>query len=263
MLIIGEKINSTRRPVQAAVARRDEAFIHDLAKRQVQAGAGMLDVNCGTLEDEEPEALAWAVRIAQDAGGVPISIDTPNACAMEAALKVHRGKPLINSITAQRERLEGMLPIIKGYSCSVIALCMNDDGVPELAEGRVEVARYLVEALAGVGVSPPDIYLDPLVEPVSVAPGGVRVVLDTIERLRELFPECHIICGVSNVSFGLPRRSLLNRSFLGMCMAFGADAVIVDPEDRDLMATLRASDTLLGRDEFCAQYMAAFHEGLL
>lgn len=263
MLIVGERINTSRKAISPAVEKRDLRFIQNVARKQAEAGANMLDVNCGTLGEEEPEALAWLVKTVQEAVDLPLCIDSPNPVAVKAALEVHKGLALVNSITAERERFRRLVPIIRDHGSSVVALCMDDDGIPETPEGRLDVARRLMDALAGEGVAPERIYFDPLVRPISTGSESGVIVLETIRALRKDFPGAHVICGLSNVSFGLPARSLLNQAFLLMCMASGLDAVILDPQDSMLMALLLAGEALLARDQFCMNYIAAHRAGKL
>lgn len=263
MLIVGERINTSRKAIEPAVRERDAEFIRKVAREQVAAGATFVDVNAGTLVGEEPEALKWLVETIQSAIDVPLCIDSPNPVAIEAALKVHKGKAMINSITAERERFEGIAPLVKEYGCSVVALCMDDRGMPESAEDRFRIASELVERLTQMGIPQGDIYIDPLVRPISTGSNNGLLVIDTIRKVMEGFDGVHTICGLSNISFGLPARRLLNQAFLIMCMTAGLDAVILDPLDDRLMALLAAGRALLDKDEFCMDYIAAHKAGRL
>ncbi|NLG84356.1 MAG: methyltetrahydrofolate cobalamin methyltransferase [Firmicutes bacterium] len=263
MLIIGERINTSRKAMAPAVAARDADFIRAEAKAQVEAGATLIDVNCGTFMAEEPELLAWLVETVQGAVEVPVCLDSPNPAALENALPRHKGRAMINSITAEKERWEKVLPLVLTYNTRVIALTMDDRGMPETAEERLKVAARLVENLVREGVKEDDIFIDPLVRPVSTGNQYAMVVYETIRRVREEFPRVHTVCGLSNVSFGLPARKLINQAFLVQTMAAGLDAVILDPLDKRLMSLLYAGELLLGRDEYAAGYLSAFREGKL
>jgi 5-methyltetrahydrofolate--homocysteine methyltransferase len=256
MIIVGERINTSRKAIEPAVRNRDSAFIQQTAKEQMDAGANYIDVNAGTLLSDEPAALEWLVKTVQTVVNLPLCIDSPNAKATEAALSVHQGKALINSISGETNRFNAMLPLVTKYKTSVIALGMDDEGIQETPEKQLEKAKELGKKLFDAGVPPPDVYFDPLVRPISASPESGHLVLETIRLLKANFPESHIICGLSNVSFGLPQRKLLNTSFLIMGISAGLDAAILDPLDKRLMSLLAASRVLLNQDEFAAEYIA-------
>lgn len=263
MLIIGERINTSRKAVAPAVGARDEEFVRGEAQNQAGAGADYLDVNCGTFVHEEPELLEWLVRTAQSAVDAPLCLDSPNPAALRRALAAHRGRALINSITAERERWEKVLPLVKEYGTRIIALTMDDDGMSESAEERFKVGARLVEDLTKNGVAPEDIFIDPLVRPVSTGTHYAVVVYETIRRIRREFPGVHTVCGLSNVSFGLPARKLVNQTFLVQAMQAGLDAAIVDPLDKRLMSLIYAGELLLDRDEYAANFLSAFRQDRL
>lgn len=264
MIIIGELINGTRKPIARAIAERDAEYIQSLACEQAKAGAAYVDVNAGTTGAKEIEDLAWLVEVVQGVVSVPLSLDSPNPEALERALEVYRGpKPLINSVTAEAERVEKVLPLVVSSGASVIALCLSDRGMPADAEERVAVAKELVEKIMGAGVEPGRIFIDPVVVPEGTDHRAGSWVLDAIGQLRTLFPDCHITGGLSNVSYGLPERRLLNRVFLAMCIGRGLDSAVIDPLDREMMATIYAAEALAGRDEWCMSYLQAFREGKL
>lgn len=267
MLIVGERINTSRKVkgepvIENAVRARDAEFFIDLARKQMDAGAHYIDVNAGTLLEGEPDAMEWLVVTVQEAlGGVPCSIDSPNPAAIERALKVHKGQALINSITAEKDRYAAVLPFVKKYETKVIALSMGDSGIPTDTEGRLTVARELIGNLLNEGVKPENIYSDPLVYPIATGSNYGLAVLETIRTVKEEFPEVQTIGGLSNVSHGMPVRKYLNQAFAVMCMTAGIDAAIIDPMDKQLMALIYAAEALRGRDEYCAEYIAAAREG--
>jgi len=261
--IIGEKINGTRAQVGEAIADRDAEYIRSLALRQAEAGAERIDVNAGTRPDREPDDLAWLVETVQEATSVPLCLDSANPAALEAALAVTRVAPLINSITGEKARLSGVLPLAVRFGCPVIVLALDDSGVPQEVADRLAVLRPLVAAVREAGIADDMIYVDPLVMAVATGDHAGLVALDTIAAVRAEFPGTHITAGLSNVSFGLPARRLVNRTFLTLAVAAGLDTAIADPLDRDLMATLRATELLLGRDRRCLSYTRAYRAGLL
>jgi cobalamin-dependent methionine synthase I len=264
MLIIGERINSTRKSIAPAVKERNAAFLQEEARKQAAGGAHYLDCNAATVgRDEEPEALCWLVQTVQAVVDLPISLDSPNPDALEAALKVHRGTPILNSITGEREKRDRLLPLVREYGARVIALCMDDEGMPRSSEDRVRVGARLVEGLFAAGIPEEDVIIDPLLVPVSVDTQNGNHALQAIAELRRRYPRSPISVGLTNVSFGLPERRWLNRAMLLLAMGAGLDAVICDPTDRELMAMLTAAEAVLGRDEFCAGYLAAARAGRL
>lgn len=263
MLIVGDRINTSRKSIVAAVRDRDAATVQEIARRQVEAGAEWLNINMYSFIQDEAECMEWTVRMVQQAVNVPLSLDSHDPEVIEVGLKVHQGKAVVNSITGERKNLKRVLPLVQEHGCSVIALCMDDAGVPDTAQGRFEIAFYLVEVLTGAGISRDDIYLDPLVQPIGIDFKSGSVVLESTQMIASQIEGVHLICGLNNVSSGMPQRSLLNRTFLVMLLAMGLDAAILNPLDRELMASLIAAQTLLGQDEFCRQYLAAYRGGKL
>lgn len=264
MIIIGEKINSTLKSVREAIEAGNTAFIQELASKQYDAGANYIDVNAGMFHNDEPERLEWLVRTVQEAIDAPLSIDSPNALAIETGLKANRnGRPIINSITDEKERFDAILPLITKYDTRIIALCMDDTGMPESVDERLVIADRLIGKLTKEGVKPDDIFIDPMVRPVGTGSHYGVIALETIRRVKTEFPETHIACGLSNISFGIPARKVMNQTFLIAAMAAGMDGAILDPLDNKLMTFLYAGEALLGKDEFCMNYLMKFREGLL
>jgi 5-methyltetrahydrofolate--homocysteine methyltransferase len=260
--IIGEKINGTRGQVHEAIVSRDAALIRSLAASQVEAGAHWIDLNAGTRPDREPEDLRWLVETVQSAVEAPLCLDSANPAALAAALAVVRTTPLINSVTGEPKRLDKVLPLARDHGCPVIALALDDNGIPRGAEERLAVISHLLAATRGAGIPDDQVFVDPLVMAVSTSRGAGLIALDTINSVRVEFPGAHITAGLSNISFGLPARHLVNRTFLALAVAAGMDTAILDPLDRELMATLRATELLLGRDRHCLTYTRAYRSGL-
>jgi 5-methyltetrahydrofolate--homocysteine methyltransferase len=262
MLIIGELINCTRKKVGAAAAARDAEFFGEIARKQADAGADMLDVN-GGLPGQELEVLPWLVNIVQETVSVPLCLDSADPEALRRALPLCKQRAMINSITDEPARVKALLPVLQEFRPKVIALCMGEAGPPNTAEERVTTAIHLVDRLVAEGFALDDIYVDACVLPVSTGPEHGKALLDAIGQITERYPGVHASAGVSNVSFGLPLRKLLNETFTVLLMARGLDAGIVDPCDLQLMSNIRAAEALLGRDEYCANYLRAFREGKL
>ncbi len=264
MLIVGERLNSTRPPIQAAMARRDGEFLLDEARRQWQAGAHYLDVNTAALLDAEVPCMAWLVSLIQEAlPEARLAIDSPDARALEAGLRAHRGQALLNSLTGEQRRIQEVLPLIREFRPRVIALTLDDEGLHRDAEKRFAVGARLIDLLVREQVPPDDIFVDPLVFPVSAEPDAGAIALEIVERLRARYPGVHAICGVSNVSYGMPLRRQINQVYLVMAMARGLDAAILDPLDRRMMANILTARMLLGQDAGCRAYLAAYREGRL
>ncbi|GAB4336150.1 MAG: methyltetrahydrofolate cobalamin methyltransferase [Candidatus Abyssubacteria bacterium] len=260
---IGERINSTRKRIARAIEGRDELVIQQEARLQHEAGVDYIDVNAGIFLEQEPECLSWLVRTVQAAVDAPLSLDSPNPRAIEAALREHKGRAIINSITYEPKRMEAIVPLLLEHSCKVIALAIDSVRVPPEATRKIEIGVALVEELTGAGVAIDDIYLDPVIQPVGVAGTAGVEMLDAVSGLRQRFPDVHILCGLANISYNLPHRMLLNAMFLPMAMAAGADTAIIDPCENFILSTIFAAEALLGHDEYCMRYIAAHREGKL
>ncbi|MFH1484787.1 MAG: dihydropteroate synthase [Chloroflexota bacterium] len=262
MLVVGEWLNATNKAVGAAISGRDAGFVQSLASRQVEAGATMLDVNAGSGHGDGPGEMEWLVRTVQKAVDVPLCIDSTDPLVIERGLAAHRGRALVNSVSGEEGRVEGVLPLVKKYGADVVGLAVGPGGMPSSAADRLQVAQLLIEAAKEYEVPPQDVYIDPAVLPASVDGNAVGEVLRAIEMIKSSLGT-KVILGLSNVSFGLPNRRLLNRTFLAMAVAVGLDAAILDPIDVPLMSVLKAAEALLGKDEFCLAYIRAYRQGQL
>ncbi len=263
MLIVGELINSSRKEVKAAIEAYDEDTIIKLATQQTEAGVDYIDVNCGTFVEDEAERMEWLVKTVQKATETPLCIDSPSSEVIANALTICQcEKPLINSITAENERYHAILPLVQKYHAKVVGLCMDDDGMPTDREARVRIAERLLKDLTNEGIAVEDIYLDPLVKPISTGDTAGRDILDTISTVKSHYPNASFICGLSNVSYGLPNRKWVNRTFMVQTMTAGMNAYILNPLDNVMMAMLYASDALLGNDPFCGRFIAAHRNGI-
>ena len=260
MLIIGELINCTRKKAGEAAQKRDVDFFRDLARKQVRAGAHMLDVN-GDLPDHESELLNWLVDLVQEVVDTPLCLDSADPKALLKALPLCKQRPMINSLCDDPAHW-AMLPILKEHRPKVIALCTSESGVPKGVSARIEIASHLIDRLTAEGFGLQDIYVDPCVLPVATGQYG-KDLLATVSQITSAYPGVHISAGVSNVSFGLPLRKLLNESFLLLLMGCGLDTAIVDPCDQQLMMNILAAEALLGNDEHCRNYLHAYREGRL
>ena len=262
MEIIGEKINGTCKRVAQAIADRDTDFIQDLASKQAEAGSTWLDVNAGTHPDQEPDDLVWLVDTVQAVADTPLCLDSANPQALAAAIKVVNKTPLINSISGESQRLEGVLPLVAEHGCRVIALAMDEKKIPETSEARVDVVHKVMGATRTAGVPDEHIYVDPLVMTLSTNIQSGQIFFDTIRAVHAAYPEVHFTAGLSNISFGLPARSFINRTFLTLALAAGLDSAILDPLDQELKAALLVAELVLGRDRHCLNYTRAYRAGV-
>lgn len=263
MLIIGEKINTTKKSMNAAVEARDKDLIQNEAKKQLEAGANVIDVNTGTRIKTEVQDMEWLVNVIQEAVDCPLCIDSPNPLALEAGLKLCKQKAIVNSITGEKDRIDAIMPMVKKYGASVVALCMDEVGMPKTGEDRLRIAKKILDTIVDYSISMDDIYFDPLIQPVGSNPEQGIAVLEGMKLIKSSFPETHLTCGLSNISYGLPERKLLNRTFLAMAMSVGLDSAIMDPTDKALMATAIASSAILAKDEFCLNYISCWRQGKL
>lgn len=261
MIIVGEKINTSRKSIAEAVERRDAAFISKVARDQADAGAHYIDVNAGTFLDQEVDCLCWLVETVQNKVDLPLCLDSPSPKALSEAVKRHKGEPMVNSISLEQGRFQSLLPVVASHPCHVVALCMAQTAMPTTVEERVQVGSELIKKLTDEGIPLEKIYVDPLVQPVSVDTHMGIATLGAIHKIMRDFPGVNTICGLSNISFGLPERRLINRNFLALCVAYGLSAAILDPTDKQLMATLLAVQMLLGRDEYCEKFIGAYQNG--
>ena len=259
---IGERINSSRTTIARALETKDEAFIRREAALQKEAGAHMLDVNCAFNTKDEVKDMEWLVDIVQKETGLPLSIDSPNPEAVEVGLRRHRGKALVNSITLEKGRSDSILPLIKKYKAGIIVLTIDESGMPETAEQRAKMAKDALSLIRSHGIPGEDLYVDPLVRPISSEPKQALEAINAVKLIKAA-GGIKLTCGLSNVSFGLPDRSMLNAVFLAMMLAAGLDAAILDPLNKKIDAILKAAAALLGDDEFCMEYIKSYRAGKL
>ncbi len=260
MIIIGELINASRKAIGTAIEARDTATIQKVAQEQHAAGANFIDVNAGIFVNTEPEHLTWLVQTVQEVVESPCAIDSPDPQAIEAALTVHQGTPMINSISLEKERYENLMPIIAGTDMKVIALCMSDEGMPETVEDRLKIADKLVNGLLQNNIKMENIFVDPLVQPLSVDDTFGTEFINSVEQIMQQFEGIHTACGLSNISYGLPVRPFLNQTFMVMAITKGLDGAIVNPLDKKMMANIITAEALMGKDDYCANYLFAYRE---
>ncbi len=261
MLIIGESINASIKSVAEAISKRDTDFIVNLARQQVHAGAHMLDINAGSGMRDEAADIAWLVQTVQDAGEIPLVLDSSNPEVLVATYPQCKTRPMLSSLTLEPHSMEVLLPFIKDHDCSLLAMCVGGGIMPKTAQDVFETAKVLLQKAGEAGLKPEDLYIDVAVMAIAVNTRAADKVMESIRLIKEYEPGVHTVCAVSNISFGLPQRRLLNRTFIPMLAGAGADTFIVDMRDNHTMAAVIATEALLGNDEFCMNYIRAYREG--
>jgi len=259
-VMIGERINPTGRKILAAeMAAGNFSRVEADALAQVAAGAHMLDVNAGIPLADEPAILARTVQLVQSITDVPLSIDSSIVKALEAGLAVYKGKPLVNSVTGEEERLESVLPLVKKYGAAVVAISNDETGISEDPDVRFEVAKKIVHRAADHGIPASDIVVDPLVMPIGAINQAGRQVMHLLRRLKyEL--KVNTTCGASNVSFGLPAREGISATFLTMAIGAGLTSAIMNPMHLEIVKACMAADVMMGHDPDCARWIRRFRE---
>lgn len=256
VVIIGEKINPTgHKKLAAALQEGNYDYVRELAKRQVTAGAEVLDVNVGVPGLNDVALMPEIVKLVAETVTVPLCLDSPNPAALAAGLAVAPGKPLVNSVSGEESRLQSVLPLVKERGAAVIGLAMDDNGIPSDAEGRLAIAETILERAAKIGIPAEDVIIDPLVMTVGADSRAGVITLHTIELLRKHLG-VNINLGASNVSFGLPDRHTVNQTFMALAIGAGANCMITDP--MKLTGVIRAADLLLGRDEYAMRFIKWF-----
>ncbi len=262
MIIVGELINASRKTVREIIEKQDAAGVAKLAKDQKEHGAHYIDVNAGVFVGKEPELLKWLVANVQGAVEAPCCIDSPDPKAIEMALSIHKGTAMINSISLEKDRYEKLLPVVAGTKSKVVALCMSDEGMPETADQRISIADKLINGLVKSNIPIEDIYVDPLVQPVSTNNAFGVEFLQAIERIVKTFKGVHTMCGLSNISFGLPERKFINQTFMVMAISKGLDGAIINPLDKRMMGCITTAEMLAGKDSYCMNYLKGYRAGL-
>lgn len=260
LIIIGEKINGTIPSVKEAIANRDEQYIRDLAVKQAEAGADYIDVCAGTAPEIEAETLKWLMDIVQDAVDTPLCIDSPNPRVIEQVLKYAEQPGIINSVSEEGDKCEVIYPLMQGTAWQVIALTCDNKGIPSGVEQRVDITRMLVEKAQKYDITPDRIHIDPLVMALSADNQSLIKFVDTLAAVKKLYPTIKVTSGLSNISFGMPLRKIINQHFLAIAIYAGMDSAIMDPCNRDMLTTLLATEALLGRDRYCRNFSNAYRK---
>ncbi len=259
-VVIGERINPTGRKLLAEEMKNgDYSRVQSDALAQVAAGAQILDVNAGIPLADEPAILAESIRLIQSISDVPLCIDSSIVEALEAGLEVYEGKPLLNSVTGEEERLERVLPLVKKYGCAVVAISNDDTGISEDVNVRFDVAKKIVERAMDFGIPASDVVVDPLVMPIGAINSAGQQVMHIVKRLRDEL-KVNTTCGASNLSFGLPNRNGLNSAFIAMAIGGGMTSAITNPLHSDLMQAVRGANVVMGHDLECSDWIHNYRD---
>jgi 5-methyltetrahydrofolate--homocysteine methyltransferase len=260
LTIIGERINPTRRKKLAeTMSQGDFSVVQEDARKQVEAGAQVLDVNAGIPGGDEPALLRGAAKAVMEVTDAPLCFDSANPEALKAALEIYPGKALINSTTAEEHMMGRVLPLVKQFGAAVIGVITDESGVPPTPEVRLSVARKLVNRAADFGIPPEDIIIDCLALTVGADHNSGKITLDSMVLVRQELG-VNLNLGASNVSFGLPDRKILNVAYLSLAIARGLTIAITDPTVSEIQTTVLACDLLMGRDEYAMRWIKAFRK---
>ena len=266
MIVIGEKINATMPRVRKAISGRNKATLAGLAREQEKAGADCIDVNVGTGEGDgkaEIENMQWLVNVVKDSVGCSLCIDSADAGVLKAGLLAGMDRAgFVNSVKADEEAMEDILPFVAGRDVNVVGLAIDENGIPGDADGRLRACELIAEGAVRHGIPLEKIYFDPVCMPVGTDASQGKVTIDTLVGIKKYFPAAKTILAVSNVSHGLPHRSWLNRAMVQAALAHGVDALLMDPLDRPLVGAIRAANVVMGRDRHCRKFLRAARQGL-
>jgi 5-methyltetrahydrofolate corrinoid/iron sulfur protein methyltransferase len=262
MFIIGELINGMYLTIGRAIKEKDKAVIQNCALQQIKAGADALDINCGPASRQPVSDIAWLVETIQEVTDKPLALDSSKLQVIESGLKVIKNKAIINSTTADHEKMEKLVPLAKQYNAKLIALTISTKGIPQNKDQRMELAATIVAYCSEQGFPLENLYLDPIIMPVNVAQSQMRDILESIREFKIISePSVKTIVGLSNVSQGTCVRNLINRTFLTMAISFGLDAAILDPLDKDLLDAAISSELILNKQIYCDSYLDAYRKG--
>lgn len=258
MLIISERINGQFKSVGRAIDNRDDEFIRDLARKQVEAGAEVLDINTGPGVDDAPGVMRWLVETVQDAVDARLSIDTPKIDAMEAGIRAAKGAVIMNSTTAEENKMKTLFRLAKECDSEIVCLTLDERGIPNDANSRAELAMRMITKAMEYGVEIEKIYIDPLILPIGAAQNHGPAVLEALGMVKSISdPPPKTIVGLSNISNNTKQRPLINRTYMVMLMAHGLDAAILNPADKDLMDAIKTSEILLNKKLYCDDFLRA------
>ncbi|KPU45616.1 5-methyltetrahydrofolate:corrinoid/iron-sulfur protein co-methyltransferase [Oxobacter pfennigii] len=260
MIVIGEKINGTIPSVKKAIEEKNEEFIRNLAIMQAEAGADYIDVCASTVPELEVATLKWMMDIIQNAVDKPLCIDSPNPRMIEKVFKYAKKPGIINSVSEEGDKCEVIFPLMKGTGWQVIALTCDNKGIPSDVGTRVDITKRIVEKAAKYDIAPDRIHVDPLVMAMSADNKSLPSFVEALTKIKELYPTIKITSGLSNISFGMPLRRVINQHFLTIAMFVGMDSAIMDPVNRDLYTSLITTKALMGQDRLCRNFTNAYRK---
>jgi 5-methyltetrahydrofolate corrinoid/iron sulfur protein methyltransferase len=261
MFIIGELINGMYQNIARALKEKNKEAIQKCALEQLKAGADALDINCGPGSRDPLSDMQWLIEVIQEVTDKPLALDSSKPKVIEAGLKVLKNKAVINSTTADAQKLEILVPLARSYQAKLIGICIDAKGIPQNKDQRLELAANIVAYCSEQGFPIEDLYLDPIVMPVNVAQAQMKDILESIREFKIISePSPKTIVGLSNVSQGTCVRSLVNRTFITMALAQGLDGAILDPQDSELMDALITAELILNKQIYCDKYLDAYRK---
>lgn len=262
MILIGEKLNGFVKRTAEAISARDESYLMSLAKQQEESGADYLDV-CAADGEYEAETLRWLVSLAESVSFLPVCLDSPNPDTIAAVLPFCKRPGIVNSVSMETSKIETLFPLLAKTEWKIIALLCSNAGVPGSVSGRIALFEQILDAANRYGISEDRLLIDPVLHSLATEENAFETFAGCAREIRTRSKDVHIVSGLSNVSFGLPARTLVNRAFLVLAMQAGMDSAILNPLDGELMGLLYAARALLGEDEYCMDYITAYREGRL
>ncbi|SFB01877.1 5-methyltetrahydrofolate--homocysteine methyltransferase [Acetitomaculum ruminis DSM 5522] len=262
MIVIGEKINGSIPSVGKAIAEKNEELIKDLARKQTEANSTYIDVCASVEEDIEVETMKWLLDLVQGVTDTPIAVDSPSPDVIVKCLPFCKKEGLVNSVSMEGDKVDKIFPVIADTNWEVVALLCDDTGIPQTAEKRLSVFADLMKKAEEYHIDPSRIHIDPLIEMLCTSEDGIKMVVDVMTEIKRQYPTIHITGAVSNISFNLPARRIVNMAFTVLAMNSGLDSAIFDPLNADLMGLIYATEALLGQDDYCMEYISAYREGI-
>ncbi len=262
MIVIGEKINGSIPSVGKAIAGHDEEFIKKLAKLQSDCGADYIDCCASVSEAVVAQTLEWMIKAIEDAADTPVCVDRPSPEICVEGIGMCSRPGIVNSVSMEGNKTDVIFPVIADTKWNCIALLCDDTGIPKTPEKRIEVFKRILEEADKYGISHDRLFIDPLVVTLSTDEEAFTTFADTVRQIKEIDPDVHITSGLSNISFGLPKRRIINQAFMILAAQAGMDSAIMDPSNQMLTGAAYAADALLGNDEYCMEYIGAYRDGL-
>jgi len=266
VIIIAEKLNGSIPSCAKAIALRDTDHIKDLAKRQADAGADYIDC-CASVKDNELDTIKWMIEAIQSVTDCPVSLDSPNVSVIIEAMRFCNNPGMFNSVSGEGDKIDLAFPVLaipENSNWQIMALLCDDNGIPRTAAGRIGVFNRIMEKASEHGIAENRIYIDPLVEMLCTTEDGegITMILEVIEYIKKHNPKVHVSGAVSNISFNLPVRKLVNQAFAVLAINAGMDSAVLDPLDRDLRGIILATEAMAGLDDYCAGYISAYRKGI-